>query len=159
MIVKGVIHEDFTNYCKPCMYIAFPKCSFKCDYDCGKQVCQNSTLATLENYEIDAEWLAQKYISNDITRSIVCSGLEPFDTFDQLINFIKILRLDLKCNDDVVIFSGYREDEIEDKISELKKYSNIIVKFGRYIPDSEMVYDQVLGVNLSSDNQYAKRVS
>jgi hypothetical protein len=39
----------------------------------------------------------------------------------------------------------------------LKGYGNIVVKFGRFIPNQEKHYDSVLGVELSSFNQYAKR--
>ena len=45
MFIKGLIDEDFINYKKPSMYIAFPKCDFKCDYEAGCSVCQNSDLA------------------------------------------------------------------------------------------------------------------
>ena len=38
-------------------------------------------------------------------------------------------------------------------------FRNIIVKFGRFIPDQESHYDEVLGVNLASNNQYAKKLS
>ena len=41
MLVKGIIDEDFINYKKPSMYIASSKCSFKCDKECGRAVCQN----------------------------------------------------------------------------------------------------------------------
>ena len=37
-------------------------------------------------------------------------------------------------------------------------FKNIIIKYGRYIPDQEPHYDEVLGVNLASDNQYAERL-
>ena len=41
MILKGLIDEDFVNYKKPAMVLEFPYCSFKCDKECGRQVCQN----------------------------------------------------------------------------------------------------------------------
>ena len=49
----------------------------------------------------------------------------------------------------------YHTDEIE----ELERCENIIVKYGRYIPDQEKHYDEVLGVYLASNNQYAERIS
>ena len=58
--------------------------------------------------------------------------------------------------DDVVIYTGYKEEEILDKINVLKSYEPIIIKFGRYVPNQKSHYDDVLGVNLASDNQYAK---
>ena len=41
----------------------------------------------------------------------------------------------------------------------LKKYSNIIIKFGRFIPNQKPHYDPVLGVELASDNQYGEKIS
>jgi hypothetical protein len=38
----------------------------------------------------------------------------------------------------------------------IKNCGNIIVKFGRYRPNQEPHFDKVLGVELASDNQYAK---
>ena len=40
MIVKGILFEDFVNYKKAAMYIAFPKCDFKCDKENGIQLCR-----------------------------------------------------------------------------------------------------------------------
>ena len=67
---------------------------------------------------------------------------------------------------DVVIYTGYTKEELQNKIykdnisylDKLKQYKNIIIKYGRYIPDQEPHYDEVLGVNLASDNQYAERL-
>ena len=44
MKIKGIIFEDTVNYCKISLTIMMPVCSFKCDKECGQQVCQNSTL-------------------------------------------------------------------------------------------------------------------
>jgi hypothetical protein len=35
---------------------------------------------------------------------------------------------------------------------------NIIIKFGRFIPDSLPIHDELLGVNLASCNQKAMRL-
>ena len=48
---------------------------------------------------------------------------------------------------------------IEDKIEVLSHYKNIIVKFGRYIPNKEKVFDEVLGVYLANEEQHAERIS
>ena len=55
--------------------------------------------------------------------------------------------------------SGYDKEEIENELLELKKFDNVVVKFGRFIPNQEPHYDAVLGVKLASDNQYAERIS
>ena len=57
------------------------------------------------------------------------------------------------------LYTGYKYEEIKDKINILKKFNNIIIKFGRYIPNSSKRYDDVLGIYLSSENQYALRLN
>lgn len=157
MLIKGIIDEDFINYKKPSMVIEFPYCSFKCDKECGKQVCQNGTLANSPNINVDRMGLINRYLKNDITKSIVMQGLEPFDSWDDLTTFIFLLRC--YSDDDIVIYTGYNEDEITEKIEILKYFKNIIIKFGRYKPNQTPHYDDVLGVKLASDNQYAERIS
>lgn len=137
------------------MFIGFSKCSFKCDKEFGSCICQNSSLANSPTIEIAEDEIAKRYISNPITSSIVCGGLEPFDTFEELLKLVKEVRK--LTNDDIVIYTGYKYSEIEKNIDILKKYKNIIIKLGRYIPNSNKIYDEILGVNLSSENQYAIR--
>ena len=157
MHVKQIIFEDFVNYKKPSMFIGFSKCSFKCDKEFGSCICQNSSLANSPSIEVSEKEIAKRYISNPITSSIVCGGLEPFDTFEELINLITEIRN--LTDDDIVIYTGYKYEEIKDKINILKKFNNIIIKFGRYIPNSSKRYDDVLGIYLSSENQYALRLN
>ena len=57
-----------------------------------------------------------------------------------------------------MIYTGYYLDEIADKIRVLTEYKNIIIKFGRFVPNQKKHYDEVLGVYLASDNQYAKKI-
>ena len=95
-------------------------------------------------------------MSNPITKAVVCGGLEPFDSWEDLQCFIMNFRY--HCPDDIVIYTGYKEEEIQDKLEWLKLYEPIIVKFGRYAPNQQPHYDEVLGVKLASDNQYAKKV-
>ena len=67
--------------------------------------------------------------------------------------------MDKKCIDDIVIYTGYNLNEIEDKVNILKNYKNIIIKFGRFIPNNKIHYDEILGVYLASDNQYALKIN
>lgn len=157
MIIKGIQEEDFINYKKPSMFISFSSCTWKCEKECGKKVCQNGTLATTQNINIGVKTIVNKYINNPITKSIVCGGLEPFDTFDDLLQLIAYLRV--STDDDIVIYTGYYKEEIADRITLLSKYKNIVIKYGRYIPNQEKHYDEVLGVYLASSNQYAERIS
>ena len=88
---------------------------------------------------------------------MVFGGLEPFDSWEELIEFISLFRY--KSSDPVVIYTGYKEEEIEDKIKVLSEYENIYIKFGRFVPNQKSHFDEVLGVELASSNQYAKKVS
>ena len=153
MKIKGLISEDFVNYKKPAMTIMFPYCTFKC----GTEYCQNSPLSKAENIEIDITNIVIRYLNNPITESVVMQGLEPFDSWDDLIGLVKQLRE--STDDDIVIYTGYYKEEIVDKVTLLSKYKDIIIKYGRYIPNQEKHYDEVLGVYLASSNQYAERIN
>lgn len=149
--------EDFSNYKTPSMFVAFPYCTWKCDKEYGLRVCQNSALANLPNVDVDVDVVVKKYLDNPITKAVVCGGLEPFDSWLDLLQLVTKLREQTK--DDIVVYTGYNMAEIADKIDVLKHYNNIIVKFGRYKPNQKGHYDDVLGVFLASDNQYAEVIS
>lgn len=159
MIIKGLLDEDFVNYKKPSMVIMFPSCSWKCEKECGKRVCQNGALANAPNIEIEPEAIVKRYMSNPITSAIVIAGLEPFDDYRDLTELIAHFRF-AKCTDDIVIYTGYTEAELKGHafLFDLQKYSPIIIKVGRFIPDQQTHYDDLLGVRLASDNQYAIKV-
>lgn len=157
MVIKNIIIEDFTNYKRPSMFIGFPYCSFKCEKDCGEKCCQNSSLAQSENIEISVEEIIKIYEEHNIPKGIVCGGLEPFDSWEDLLELIKQFRS--KFNDDIVIYTGYEEAEIADKVRTLCAFPPVIIKFGRFIPHQENHYDEILGVNLASPNQYARRLN
>ena len=154
MKIKGLISEDFVNYKKPAMTIMFPHCN---GFKCGAEYCQNSPLSKAEDIEMDISNIVIRYLNNPITESVVMQGLEPFDSWDDLIEFVKQLRE--STDDDIVIYTGYYKEEIIDKVETLCKYKNIVIKFGRYIPNQEKHYDDVLGVHLASNNQYAEKIS
>lgn len=135
------------------MTIIFPHCTFKC----GAEHCQNSPLAKSKTYDIDIDETIEKYLNNPITDAVVMQGLEPFDSWSDLLMFIEKFRA--KSQDDIVIYTGYYKEEIADKIDILKRYKNIVIKFGRYIPNQEKHYDEILGVELASPNQYAEVIS
>ena len=153
MKIKGLITEDFVNYKKASMTIIFPYCTFKC----GKDYCQNSPLAKSPIIEISIDDLVNKYINNPITEAVVMQGLEPFDSWNDLKEFVKQLRE--SCDDDIVIYTGYYKEEIADKIALLSKYKNIIIKFGRFLYNDKPIFDDILGITLASSNQYAERIS
>ena len=170
MLVKNIIEEDFVNYTKPSMFILFNKCSFKCDKEAGCTICQNSALANEPDIDISYIEIVNRYMKNPITKAVVFGGLEPFDSWQNMLRLITFFRD--YTDDDIVIYTGYTEEELSDKILYMKKtneyliaqdkkpiYKNIIVKFGRFIPNQEKHYDKVLGVELASPNQYARRIS
>ena len=153
MKITGLIEEDSVNYKVPSLFIGTSKCSFKCDKECGENICQNSYLATAPVFEIDDAKLIKRYLNNDITEAVVIGGLEGFDTFDDMYAFI--WRFRQICFDPIVIYTGYYPSEIKDKLKKLFKFNNIIVKFGRFIPNDKPRYDEVLGITLASSNQFA----
>ena len=154
MKILGIIEEDFVNYKEPCMTIEFPHCDFKCDKENGNQICQNYALSNESCIELSFKSIINKYTQNNITKAIVFQGLEPFYDFNELKKIVKEFRAETK--DIIIIYTGYTENEIKKEINCLKQFSNIIVKFGRYIPNQKSHYDEILGVKLASNNQYAE---
>ena len=159
MRLKGIIDYDFINYKDPCLTLEFPYCSMKCDKLNKKSVCQNSSLAREPDIEVSGEQIWRLYKENPLTKAFCFQGLEPFDSFMDLIELIKFIRIDKECNDPIVIYTGY--DKGEDFIVEraLSKYKNIIVKWGRFLLGDEAHYDETLGVYLASDNQYGEKLT
>ena len=155
MKLRGYVEEDFTNYKKPSMFLITPYCDFKWCIENGNNICQNMDVIKAPIIDVDNDELIKRYLNNPITKSIVFGGLEPMDSFEEVREFINTLRWDYNCFDDVVIYTGYNADEIIDQCMRLSKFSNVIVKFGRFIPDQKSHFDEVLGVELASPNQYA----
>ena len=154
--LAGIIDEDFVNYRVPSMVLEFPYCSFKC----GAEYCQNSLLADAANIEISEDTIYNRYKSNPITQAVVLQGLEPFDSWEDVKSLLFVFRIHNVCFDDIVIYTGYDKHEISDKIDYIKSmFSNVVVKYGRFIPDQSPHYDEVLGVKLASNNQYAERIN
>lgn len=157
--LKGIIAEDFCNYKLPSMFLITSICDWKCckELNFDVSICQNSDLVSTETKEFNIKNIINYYLSNDITKSIVIGGLEPFKQFDEIYSLIKCLR-EYNCFDDVVIYTGYYPDEIEEQLDQLKHFNNIVIKFGRYIPNKKTRYDEVLGITLASDNQFGERL-
>lgn len=146
--------EDIVNYKKTAMFVATCFCDFKCCKELNLDICicQNSPIAKTKIVDMPNEKIIKRYLKNKLTKAIVFGGLEPFKQYEELIEFIKEFRD--KSDDDIVIYTGYNKDELN--LDELKKFKNVIIKFGRYIPGHKVHFDNVLGVNLASDNQYAE---
>ena len=157
MIVKEVSSVDFLNYKKPSTFIAFPSCTLKCDRECGKAVCQNSELIQSKSVDVSIEKIIQRYKDNALSKALVCGGLEPFDSWGDLKELITKFRE--MTNDDFVIYTGYYPYEIQEEIKYLQQFNNIIIKFGRFVPNQQHHYEELLGVELASPNQFARRIS
>lgn len=160
MKVKGLVEEDFINYKNPSMFIVTCYCDWKCcnELKIDNSMCQNSPISKQSNINISVDEIFNRYISNLITNSIVIGGLEPFLQFEEIYEMIKYFR-NKKCLDDIVIYTGYYDYEIKEQIEKLKQFKNIIIKYGRFIPNQNSHYDEILGIELASDNQYAERIS
>lgn len=159
MKLKGIIDEDFINYKNPCMVIEFPYCDFKCDKEAHSLVCQNGKLVKEPDIELTYDEILTRYIENPISEALVFQGLEPMYSPADVMNLILFLREKYYCNDEIIIYTGYTEEELKWFTNILKtRFENIIIKFGRYIPNQTPHYDEILGIMLASDNQYAKKI-
>lgn len=157
MKIKGLVDEDFVNYKKPSMFISTYTCSFKCCEECGQAVCQNLPLVSQPTVEVDNAELAQRYVSNNISQAVVIGGLEPLDDVKDILGFIRTFRR--YSDDDIVIYTGYKDDEIQPYVDKLRAMTdNVVIKIGRYVPNQQPHYDEILGVNLASDNQKGVRI-
>lgn len=159
MQIKGLKDEDFVNYKKPSMFIIFPNCSFKCDKENGCNLCQNSHLAQEPVMNIPVNTILHRYLQNNLTKAIVCGGLEPFDSENELFELVELARDYMGIRDDIVIYTGYTEEELQNNFvfKQIIQFPNIVIKFGRFRPNEEAHFDEVLGIKLASNNQYAKR--
>lgn len=160
MRVKTIVPERFQDYKLPSMFISTCFCDYKCCHEQGLdiEVCQNAPLAQQENKEIDNETIYKKFASNPITKAVCLGGLEPMLQINEVLELIETFR---KHGEDCpfVIYTGYYPNEIPEPLERLKQYKNIIVKFGRFVPNSQSKYDEVLGIKLASSNQYAEVIS
>lgn len=157
MKIKAYKEEWYQDYKEPSMYIAFPSCTFKCEAGCNKRFCQNSKLAKMPDIDVNIRDLIDTYLKNPISQALVCGGLEPFDSWKDLQCLVMNFRY--WSGDNIVIYTGYNKAEIEDKLEWLRLYEPVVVKYGRFIPNQKPHYDDILGVMLASDNQYAENLT
>lgn len=160
MLVTNIVDEDFVNYKKPSMFIGTAYCDWKCCVEGGfsPSTCQNHKLANTNRIDIEASKIVDRYLCNPISEAIVFGGLEPMLQINDVDAVLAALR-QLGCDDDVVVYTGYMPHEVDAELSLLKRHPNVIVKFGRYMPNLQQRFDAVLGVELASENQYGERIS
>lgn len=159
MLIAAIVDERLDDYYKPALFVGMPFCDFKCCKEAGlpASICQNNHILNADKINVSPQNIFEIYKNNPITTSVVIGGLEPMLSFVDVLSVIRCFR-EHGCHDEFVIYTGYEEGEIPKQIEALKKYDNIIVKFGRYRPNQEPHMDEVLGVKLASDNQYARKV-
>lgn len=157
MRLKGMVAEDFTNYKLPSLFLISSICNWKCclEQNLDTSICQNSSLAQQPTKEIPNNLIFEAFVTNPITKAVVIGGLEPIKQIDELVELIDLFR-GQKTNCPFVIYTGYNKEEITQELDRLKPYGNIIMKYGRYIPNHLPHFDPVLGVELASDNQYGE---
>lgn len=158
MKLKGIIDYDCTNYKEPTLTLEFPYCDFKCDKLNDGPVCQNSALAREPDIDVSGEYIWKLYAENPLTKGFCFQGLEPFSSFMDLIELIKFIRIDKQCGDVIIIYTGFNKGEDFVVENAIRNYHNIIIKWGRYLINNEPHYDEVLGVKLASNNQYAEYI-
>ena len=160
MRIKAIVKEDFINYKLPSMFISTCFCDYKCCTELGLDtgVCQNAPLAQSDNIDIPDQTIYEQFINNPITKAVVIGGMEPMIQINEVIDLINLFR-NQGDNCPFIIYTGYYPNEIPEPLERLKQCKNIIVKFGRYIPNSQSKYDEILGVTLASSNQYAEVIS
>lgn len=159
MLVKTVLEERFDDYRLPSLYIGCVSCNGKCAAE-GRfsiDMCINDVWRKTPNVRVDDDVIIRRYLRNPITSAVVFGLLEPMEQFDEVYAFVEKLRINYQCDDDVVIYTGYTEKECQEAgwIEKLSGFHNIVIKFGRFIPNHAAHFDEVLGVKLASDNQYA----
>lgn len=154
MIVKE-IKTVFNDYKKTGMLVAFPTCTFKCCHEAGIPitVCQNCHLTDTSEVDLEIYKILNRY-DPSIHSALILGGLEPLDSINDLFDLILAFRI--KYTDDIIIYTGYNIEEIPKYILTMfERCGNIILKVGRYIHNDTPRYDEILGVELASSNQYA----
>lgn len=160
MKIYGLKPNDVINYRLPSLFIGMGTCNWKCCIEAGldESMCQNSELAKCPRYDVSVEELCNIYNASKVDEAIVIGGLEPLDDMDGLMELVG--GFDERCVGDIIIYTGYTEDEKQDVIANdvlpLVKHNHVIVKFGRFVPGQEKHFDTILGIDLASDNQYGK---
>lgn len=158
MKIKNIVDEDFINYKIPSMFIGLGTCNWKCctEANIPIEICQNSELSNQGDIDISTEQIFRRYILNPISKAIVIGGLEPITEWNDISKLISDFRKH-GCFDTFVIYTGHTKEEIKNIITFCQNnFSNIVFKFGRFKPNQNKHYDDILGVYLISDNQYGE---
>jgi len=156
------IDTNFSDYKKVVLKVSMPNCSFKCctDLDLPKSTCANYPMHGF-GVEMKGSSDVLSYYDPSIHNGILLGGLEPFDSFKDMREILKAFVCKYP-NDDIVIYSGYKYIEIQERVIDLLSDlyvvgdNTVFIKFGRYMPNKPSYQNEQLGVELASDNQYVK---
>lgn len=154
------ITEVFQDYRKPSLFLCVCGCDWKCCTEAGIPVttCQNHKIQSQRPVEVPFKDILDLF-NKGFMKAIIVGGLEPFLQKDELLALIRYLRYN-GVSADIVIYTGYYPEEIEEQVlNDIISNHNIIIKYGRFKPDFDSRYDDVLGVTLASSNQYAVKYS
>lgn len=158
MRIKSIIDEDIVNYKKISMFLSACFCDWKCCKEAGIDVCtcQNAGSYNTTIVNIPDAAIVERYVANDITKAVVIGGFEPLMQMDELCSLIDAFRE--RTDDDIVVYTGFYKHEKEECLKRISAHKNIIIKFGRFLPNQEKKFDNLLGVYLASPNQYAEKL-
>ena len=153
--------EVFNDFKLPMLLVAMPYCDWKCciEQNIPITTCQNNHLDLERVNHITNEELTKKILNNILVDGVIFGGLETINkfSFPEILDFVEYFRS--QSDKPIVIYTGYYPDEILDEVTQLQKYNNIYMKFGRFKINSKTKYDGVLGITLSSENQFGIKIS
>lgn len=145
MIVKEFIIEDFNSYQYPSSTIIFP-----------------NNAADQPILDIPDKGIIETSIYNRKAKALVVKNLTPINDgyFEDVLELLRKLRVEYHKTDFMfILYTDYNKEDIQDKIYEMRAYVGpVIVKFGKHDPALPPKWDSVLGIPLSSSNQYAERI-
>lgn len=163
MRVRKLLTERYQDYRLPCMYLAACFCDWKCCPD-TPYVCQNHPVAQMPVTDIPDDEILDRYEENPITEAIVIAGLEPLLQVREVVNLIRCAS-ERGIRTTFVIYTGYTKKEVRFigffdalKAAGIGDGIGVIMKYGRYVQDQQPHFDEVLGVELASGNQYAEKI-
>ncbi len=164
MRVRKLLTERFQDYKLPAMYLASCFCDWKCCPD-NPTVCQNNPVVHMPITDISDDEILDAYQKDPITQAIIIAGLEPLLQIHEVCALIR-RAVERRIKTTFVIYTGYDKNEVKfigffDALKDtgFSDSVHVIMKYGRYIPDQKPHFDEVLGVELASDNQYAEMIS
>ncbi len=146
MLIKELIVEDFNSYMYPTTTVRLP----------------SGDPDEVPLFPMPDNGIIELFVYNNKTKALVIKNFAPLNSssFDEIIELLRKLRVEYKQKDSLfILYTDYDKKDIEDKLLALRSYVGpVIVKFGQYDPTYPPKMDSVLGIMLSSSNQYAERI-